>query len=141
MPRIPRTKPAAPRPRRINAEPEFSREVDPSREAALAVAHAGLSKTARDVVVLDVRKLASYAEYFVLMTADSDRQAAAIADAIEERLAAIDRHPYGIEGLTGGRWVLVDFGDVVAHVFQADARAFYDLDGLWSDARRFAVRD
>jgi ribosome-associated protein len=115
--------------------------VDGLNATALAVARAGLARKAHDVVVLDVRKLASYAEYFVVMTADSDRQLAAVAEQIEDDLGQAERYPFGVEGIRGGRWVLVDFGDVVAHVFHRDVRGFYDLEGLWSDAPRYEVND
>jgi ribosome-associated protein len=91
------------------------------------------------VLVLDVRGLTSYADYFVVMTADSDRQAGAIADAIDERLSAEGATKVGVEGYESGRWILVDYGDVVAHVFNREARSFYDLEGLWADAPRFTV--
>lgn len=114
---------------------------DTSREVATAVARAALARNARDVVVFDVRRLASYAEYVVVMTADSERQLGAVADSVVDDLAQRERYPFGVEGERGGRWVLVDYGDVVAHVFVSDARAFYDLEGLWSDAPRFDVSD
>jgi ribosome-associated protein len=114
---------------------------DPVHDTAVVVARAGLARKARDVVLLDVRKLASYAEYFVIMSADSDRQLAAIADQIEDDLAEAGRNTFGKEGVRGGRWVLVDFGDIVAHVFHGDVRAFYDLEGLWSDAPRYEVKE
>src|SRR6266568_2650087 len=98
------------------------------------------SKKAGDVLVLDVRGLTSYADYFVLMTAESDRQAGAIADAVDEKLKAQGASKVGVEGYESGRWILVDYGDVVAHVFSREARGFYDLEGLWADAPRFAVQ-
>ncbi len=107
----------------------------------MVVARAGLARNARDVVVLDVRELASYAEFFVIMSADSERQLAAVAEQVIDDMAAMGRHPFGVEGERGARWVLVDFGDVVAHVFLPEMRGFYDLEGLWSDAPRFEVRD
>jgi len=113
---------------------------DPSRPRALDIAQAGLDKKAEDVLVLDVRGLTSYADYFVLMTADSDRQAGAIADAVDEKLKAQGATKVGVEGYESGRWILVDYGDVVAHVFSREARGFYDLEGLWADAPRFAVQ-
>lgn len=113
---------------------------DSSRPRALDIAQAGLDKKAEDVLVLDVRGLTSYADYFVLMTADSDRQAGAIADAIDEKLKAQGASKVGVEGYESGRWILVDYGDVVAHVFSREARGFYDLEGLWADAPRFAVQ-
>ncbi len=118
---------------------QLAPRADPSRPRALAIARAGLDKKAEDVLVLDVRGLTSYAEYFVIMTADSDRQAGAIADAIDEQLEAQGATKVGAEGHSGGRWVLIDYGDVVAHVFQPEARTFYDLEGLWADAPRLAV--
>jgi ribosome-associated protein len=112
---------------------------DSARGRADLIARAGLDKKAEDVLVLDVRGLTSYADYFVLMTADSDRQAGAIADAVDETLEAEGASKVGVEGYQGGRWILVDYGDVVAHVFNREARGFYDLEGLWADAPRFAV--
>ncbi|HTT70144.1 MAG TPA: ribosome silencing factor [Anaeromyxobacteraceae bacterium] len=112
---------------------------DPSRPRALDIARAGLDKKAEDVLVLDVRGLSSYADYFVLMTADSDRQAGAIADAVEDKLKEQNSRPIGVEGYESGRWILIDCGDVVAHVFGREARGFYDLEGLWADAPRFQV--
>jgi ribosome-associated protein len=105
----------------------------------MLVAQAGLDKKAEDVLVLDVRGLTSYADYFVLMTADSERQAGAIADAVDERLEAQGATKVGVEGYESGRWILIDYGDVVAHVFNREARGFYDLEGLWADAPRFPV--
>jgi len=112
---------------------------DPSRPRALLVAQAGLDKKAEEVVVLDVRGLTSYADYFVLMTAESERQAGAIADHVDERLKAEGAQKVGVEGYESGRWILVDYGDVVAHVLSRDARGFYDLEGLWADAPRVKV--
>ncbi len=112
---------------------------DSSRPRALAIAQAGLSKKAADVTVLDVRGLTSYADYFVLMTAESEPQASAIADAVDEELSRLGAPRLGVEGQAGGRWVLIDCGDVVAHVFNPEARLFYDLEGLWADAPRLAV--
>jgi ribosome-associated protein len=112
---------------------------DTSRPRAEAIARAGLAKKAEDVVILDVRGLTSYADYFVVMSADSERQAGAIADAVDEELERAGASKVGVEGQAGGRWVLIDYGDVVAHVMNPDARGFYDLEGLWADAPRVRV--
>ncbi len=112
---------------------------DSARKRAMDIAQAGLDKKAEEVLVLDVRGLTSYADYFVLMTADSDRQAGAIADALDEKLKEQGATKVGVEGYESGRWILVDYGDVVAHVFNREARGFYDLEGLWADAPRFPV--
>ena len=112
---------------------------DTGRPTAVAIAKAGLDKKAEDVTVLDVRGLTGYADYFVLMTADSDRQASAIADHVEQEMKTAGVSKVGVEGYETGRWILIDYGDVVAHVMSRDSRGFYDLEGLWADAPRFAV--
>ncbi|WP_242355745.1 MULTISPECIES: ribosome silencing factor [Anaeromyxobacter] len=112
---------------------------DVARPTALAIAQAGLDKKAEDVTVLDVRGLTSYADYFVVMTADSDRQASAIADHVEQTMKQQGVSKVGVEGYETGRWILVDYGDVVAHVMSRDSRGFYDIEGLWADAPRFTV--
>jgi ribosome-associated protein len=110
-------------------------------EAALVAARAGLDKKAERVRVLDVRTLSSYADYLVLMSATSDRQVNAVADAVDDALRKAKHRPIGVEGQGAGQWVLIDTGDVVVHVFQEAAREFYDLDRLWSDARAVHVPD
>jgi len=112
---------------------------DASRPTALAIARAALDKKAEDVTVLDVRGLSSYADYFVIATADSDRQASAIADHVEETMKSQGFSKVGVEGYETGRWILVDYGDVIAHVMNRETRGFYDLEGLWADAPRLAV--
>jgi ribosome-associated protein len=112
---------------------------DPSRPRAMAIAQAALDKKAEDVVVLDVRGLTSYADYFVLLTADSERQASAVADHVDQKMKELGHSRVGSEGYETGRWILIDYGDVVAHVMSREARGFYDLEGLWADAPRFAV--
>jgi ribosome-associated protein len=121
------------------AAPAATPAPDPARPTALALAEAALDKKAEDVTVLDVRGLTSYADYFVVMTADSDRQAGAIADHLEQTMKAKGVSKVGVEGYEGGRWILVDYGDVVAHVMNRESRGFYDLEGLWADAPRFSV--
>jgi ribosome-associated protein len=128
------------RPKRTLAAAPPSREApDGARPTAVAIAKAGLDKKAEDVTVLDVRGLTSYADYFVVMTADSDRQASAIADHVEETMKKAGVSKVSVEGYETGRWILVDYGDVVAHVMNRESRGFYDLEGLWADAPRFQV--
>jgi ribosome-associated protein len=132
---------AAPRAKRTLAQPALApdRGPDTGRPTAVAIAKAGLDKKADDVTVLDVRGLTSYADYFVVMTADSDRQASAIADHVEDTMKRLGVSKVSVEGYETGRWILVDYGDVVAHVMNRESRGFYDLEGLWADAPRFAV--
>ena len=97
-------------------------------------------KKARDVRILDLRGRVDYTDLLLLCTARSTRQAKAIADGL--RQAAKEEHqqlPLSVEGQTVGRWVLVDFGDVVVHVFEEAMRGFYDLDGIWADAPSLVV--
>jgi ribosome-associated protein len=107
-----------------------------SQEAALLAAQAGLDKKAENVRVLDVRELATYTDFLVLMSAGSDRHVSAVADAVDEVLRKHGYRPIGVEGLGSGNWILIDAGDVIVHVFHEEARSFYDLDGLWADAKR-----
>ena len=128
----------APTPARRVA-PAAPPQADTARPTAVAIAKAALDKKGEDVVILDVRGLTSYADYFVVVTADSDRQASAIADHVEQTMKDQGVSKVGVEGYESGRWILVDYGDVVAHVMSRDSRGFYDLEGLWADAPRFAV--
>jgi ribosome-associated protein len=107
----------------------------------MAVARAGLDKKAEEVLVFDVRGLSSYTDYLVLMTSDSDRQAGAIADHLDEAMRKAGQHRLSVEGYETGRWIVADYGEVVAHVMSRESREFYDLEGLWADAPRFTVAD
>lgn len=109
------------------------------RRIALLAAAAGLEKKAEDIQIIDVIGKVDYADYVVLMTGQSDRNVAAIARGVEEDLHAQGIRALALEGLPLARWVLIDFVDVVVHVFQAEWRGIYDLDGLWMDAARVPV--
>ncbi|HEX8252160.1 MAG TPA: ribosome silencing factor [Thermoanaerobaculia bacterium] len=100
----------------------------------LAVA-AALDKKATDLDVLSVAGLTSIADYFILSSAGNERQAQAIADSILDRLKTeLGVKPLLVEGTTPGRWVLLDFGDFIVHIFTEDVRRFYGLERLWGDA-------
>ncbi len=105
------------------------------RLAALAI-----EKKASDAVLMDMHELVDYCDVFVLLTARNRRHVAALAEDLR-MFAKKELHmpSMGIEGLPAARWVLVDFGSVVVHIFDEPLRGFYDLDGLWSDAPRLAV--
>ena len=90
--------------------------------------------------MLDVAGRVDYADFLVLMSGRSDRQVAALAEGIEETLRLAGRRPVNVEGMQAARWVLMDYGDVVVHVFLEDVRSLYDLEGLWEDARRLPVK-
>jgi ribosome-associated protein len=135
----PRTRAPAPRTTRTAAGKRTT--ADPARETAMTIAQLALEKKASDVVILDVRDLASYADYFVVMSAESDPQLTAIADHLQEKMKERGERAIGVEGTQAGQWVLIDFADVVVHVFYQEMRAFYDIEGLWADAKRIEVRD
>lgn len=108
---------------------------EPLRLAKLeAIVEAALARKAEDLIGLDVRELSSFADTFVIATGTSDRHVRSIADSIEMALRARGELPLGVEGYEEGRWVLIDAGDTIVHVFQRDVRAHYDLERLWSDA-------
>jgi ribosome-associated protein len=108
-----------------------------SRDIAVLAAEAAAEKKAEDIVVLDVASTIVITAYFVIATGRSDRQVRTIADEVETVLReSAQLKPVGREGEREGRWVLLDFGDVVVHVFQPDEREFYRLEKLWSDAPR-----
>jgi len=107
-----------------------------AREVALALASAGLEKKALGIEIIDVTGRVDYADFLVLMTGRSDRHVHAIATGIEDELRKKKLRPLSVEGLTAANWVILDYGDAVVHVFQEEARELYDIEGLWSDARR-----
>ena len=112
---------------------------DAARTTAAAIAAAAIEKKAVALEILDVAGKVDYADFLVIMTGRSDRHAQALAQGIEEALRPKGVRPVAIEGLPNGMWVLLDFGDVVVHVFQDEARQLYDIEGLWLDARRLPV--
>lgn len=112
--------------------------VTESRDTAIAAALAAASKQADDVVILDVHGLIVITDYFVIATGSSDRQVKTIVDEVETALRDRDRKPVRREGETDGRWVLLDYVDVVVHVFAEAERDFYDLERLWLDAPRLS---
>lgn len=95
-----------------------------------------MDRKATDLVILEVKALSSFTDYFLICSGNSDRQVQAIASHIEEKLGKEGIHPLGIEGRREGRWVLLDYGDVVVHIFFHPVREFYDLERLWSEATR-----
>ena len=95
-----------------------------------------LEKKSYDLVLIDVREATSIADYFVICSGRSDRQVQTIAQGIEENLAKLGIKPISIEGLSRGQWVLMDFSDVIVHIFYQPIRDFYDLETLWAHALR-----
>jgi ribosome-associated protein len=108
---------------------------DPSLDLAQAIAQAADDRKASDIVILQVNEVAYLADYFVIATGLTSVQLRAIARAIEETIKEkFGRQPQGIEGLSEGRWILIDYGDVIAHLFLPQERDFYNLEAFWSHA-------
>jgi len=108
-----------------------------SKQFALFIAECLAEKKADDVVILEATQTLGYTDFVVIAGARNARQLNAMIGHVEQRVkATLERRAYGTEGLQGGSWALVDFGDVVVHVFRAEERLFYDLEGLWADAPR-----
>ena len=112
-------------------------ELDENLQLAIMCA---AEKKAEKMVALDLRPVASFTEFFVICSAANQRQVQAIADEISEQLKKQRKQsPVRIEGYTGAEWVLMDYGDFVFHIFDKDARDFYDLERLWRDAPKVAI--
>lgn len=113
-----------------------------SQDRAQKCAAFVLDKKAYNVRILDVRKISTLTDFLVLASGSSDRQVKAAAESVHLGLKKdYATMPIGIEGLNEGRWVLIDYGDVMVHVFHEPVRNFYDLDGLWRDAEEVTLQD
>lgn len=128
---------ATPRPDGLprREEPAQPTEAVSPLDVARAAVEAAEDKKAADIVLLDVTGLTSIADYFVICSGGSERQLAAIAEAIAERVADLGVKPYAREGSALSHWVLVDLGSVIVHVFAPPERDFYQLERLWSEAK------
>jgi ribosome-associated protein len=107
---------------------------------ARQIAAAASKIKAVDVKILDLRKLTSLADYFVICGATSDRHAEAIGDSIVREVKNAGRMPLGIEGYEHAQWIIADYGDVVAHIFYGPLREIYAIEKLWADAPRVRMR-
>ncbi len=100
-----------------------------------AAVEAADSKQAKDIKVLDLREITSFADFFVVCSGANSRQIQAIADEIETQLKEIGEYPLSVEGYQNAEWVLLDYGDYLIHIFTEKARQYYDLERLWRDAK------
>jgi ribosome-associated protein len=119
----------------MNPEPKEPKKIllETSARVREAVT-AAEDRKAVDLKVLHLREISDFTDYFVLCSGTSERQVQAIADAVEERLRAEGVRPLHVEGYNRGQWVLLDYGDLVVHIFQEEIRRFYALERLWGDA-------
>ena len=116
------------------------KELDAKKRALLCV-NASLEKKAKDLVVMKVKELSAFTDYFVICSGASDRQVQAIAAAIRENMKKKGLLPLGVEGEKHGQWVLMDYEDVVVHIFYEPVREFYDIERLWYEAPRMEVAE
>ncbi len=117
-----------------------ARQTAESEATARAAIEAALDKKALMPVLIDVSAMASYTDFIAIVSGRSDRQVDAIADGVTTAMKARGRYLLGQEGSGSGRWTLLDFGDVVIHVFYHPVREFYDLESLWVDAPRIPLK-
>ena len=134
----PQTKPLGPPPARAGPAMRKEEPMTP-KEMALLLAQALDSKKGKDIRVLETDSVTTLADYFVLCTGTSAPQLKALADAGERAMKEAGILPHHVEGHRGGTWILQDYGDVVVHLFDKEARAFYDLDRLWEEAKVVAL--
>ncbi len=112
-----------------------------SKKLALLCRRCADDKKAEDAVVLDMRKLSSVTDFFVIVSATSEPHMRAIADEITEKVRNEgDIRPRAVDGTLRASWMVIDYADVIIHIMRADARAHYDLEGLWGDAPRVKLR-
>ena len=125
-------KPAAPR-----AKKKPTTSIDPEETLARLCAEAALDKKAEDVVILDMRGISSFTDFFVIVSGTSEPQLKAIAGSIRERVReATGQRPTAEDGFPVSQWVIVDYGSVIVHIFHAEKRHVYGLEDLWNDARK-----
>lgn len=115
-------------------------EPEPLDERVLTALHAAADKKATGLLVLDLRAVASFTDFFVIASGTNVRQVQAVSDEVVERVRREHKSkPARIEGYATGEWVLLDYGDFIVHVFEEKARRFYDLERLWRDAARIVL--
>ena len=112
------------------------KEFKDAKEKGIFCAKVARDKKAYDLLLLELKGLHAVTDYFLICSGRSDRQVQTIAQEIEARMAERGYRPLGVEGMGEGRWVLLDYDDLVVHVFQEPVRAYYDLEGLWIEAPR-----
>jgi ribosome-associated protein len=114
--------------------------VTDSKTKSLLILEAALNKKALNLTLLEMKESTSFTDYFFICSGNSDRQVQAIAEGIQEALKGEGLRPLGLEGTLEGKWILMDYEDVVVHIFLEPVRQFYDLEGLWVDAPRINLQ-
>ncbi|MFQ5454972.1 MAG: ribosome silencing factor [Nitrospirota bacterium] len=112
-----------------------------TKEKALISANAALEKKAFNIVIFEVKRLTSIADYFMICSGETERQVRSIVEGIDSILAKRDISPFSIEGMQNSQWVLMDYNDVIIHVFKEEIREFYDLERLWQDTPKILISE
>ncbi len=107
----------------------------------MRIAKAVLDKKGHDILLLDVAELTSVADYYLICSADSEPHVRAIVDGVDKTLMKDKISPLGVEGMKNASWVLVDYGDILFHIFKGESRVFYNLDSLWADAKKVDISE
>jgi ribosome-associated protein len=126
-------------PQTVRPQPQAAQSDDQLDERVYAALHAAAEKKAIEPVVLDLREIASFTDYFVIVSGANERQVQAISDEVYEQLKKAGSPAARVEGYKTAEWILLDYGDFVVHVFEQKARQFYDLERLWRESKRVAL--
>jgi ribosome-associated protein len=119
----------------LNEQPDPNPPPSESRELALHIAEILADTPAADTLVLDIHELSTFADFFAICSGENERQLRAISNALLEKLGEEKVRPQRTEGNPQSGWIVLDYGDVIVHVFDVDQRAFYRLESLWSEAQ------
>jgi len=125
-------------PKYLHKEFFLAANKDETRKRLLLCINATLQKKAKDIIVLNVKKISSFTDYMLICSGATDRQVQAISSAIQEYLKKAGIRPLGVEGENNAQWVLLDYDDVVISIFQENIRSFYDVENLW-DAPKMRI--
>jgi ribosome-associated protein len=124
---------------KVEQKTTMNKATDPSLAKALACARAAIDKKAENVKILDLSGISGFTDFFVICSGMSDRQVQAIGTSVDQEMTNAGQEILSSEGTSEGRWVLMDMGDVVVHVFLDALREYYDLETLWADAPRVKI--
>jgi len=117
----------------------LKRKKDDTKKRVILCVNAALEKKAKNIIILNMQKVTSFADYSIVCSGTSDRQVQSIAQAIEENMKKNGFLPLGIEGEKTAQWILMDYADIIVHVFYEPVRDLYDMERLWSDAPRMEI--
>lgn len=115
--------------------------MDISREMAKAACHALSEKKAEDIRIIDISEISPLADYFIIATGTNTNQIQAMVDAVDESLTKAGYHAKQIEGNRNSSWILMDYSDIIVHIFSREDRLFYDLERIWTDGKRIEMDD